>query len=179
MLPVRTEPLALATFYIQLNRTICTVCVLCYLLYQHCVFSPSMTNVPLWIYGGKSLFNLFAEGQGSDRTGSGSGLDLGHSDRLSTELRADGVWRVRLAVKLLSAGQLKVSGVCSVCRRMTERHSVHVEFYNHVVKTRFLMPFMGGVSLSWLSPSSASVSTHISQTFDKPQRKYAAFRVGV
>lgn len=46
-----------------------------------------MTYVSLWINSGNSsLFNLYTEGQGSDRTGSGSGLDLGHSDRISQSL---------------------------------------------------------------------------------------------
>lgn len=44
----------------------------------------SRVTVDLW--RGSFTRNLFAEGQGSDRTGSGSGLDLGHSDRLSESL---------------------------------------------------------------------------------------------
>lgn len=73
--------------HIQLSRTICTVCGLCYLLYQHYAISPSMTYVSLWICGGNSsLFNLFTEGRGSDRAVPGSGLDLNHSDRLSQSL---------------------------------------------------------------------------------------------
>lgn len=60
-----------------------------------------MIHVSLWIYGEvSSHFNLFTEGQGTDRTGSGSGLDLGHSDRLSQSLGLMGSLGARLAVNL-------------------------------------------------------------------------------
>lgn len=57
-----------------------TVSTLCYFSFHDlCVI------VDLWC---KFLpfFNLPTEGQGSDRTGSGSGLDLSHSDRVSQSL---------------------------------------------------------------------------------------------
>lgn len=58
------------SLHIHLNGTICTVCGLCYLLYQHYVSSPSMTHVSLRTYGGNSsLFNLLAESRGAVEPG--------------------------------------------------------------------------------------------------------------
>lgn len=74
---------------------------LCYLLCQHYAISPSTIHVSLWIYGEvSSLLTLFTEGQGSGWTGLGSGLDLGHSDRLSQSLGVMGSLGARLAVNL-------------------------------------------------------------------------------
>ena len=112
------SPLALATFYTYppLNRTICTVY---YLLYQHYVIFP---YVSLLIYGGhSSLFNLHAEGRGSDRTGSGSGLDLGHSDGFTQSLGLTDRGGVRLAVNLWTRDSWRyqvfrhIAERCSVC----------------------------------------------------------------
>lgn len=83
-----------------------------------------MSHVSLRTYGGNSsLFNLLTENRGSDRTGSSSGLDLGHSDRLSQSL---GLIDGETCCKSLNAGQLKVSGVHFMSRHLTEIRCVCV-----------------------------------------------------
>lgn len=60
-----------------------------------------MTYVSLRIYGGNSsLFNLLSEGQGSDRTWFGLWTRSWPLRQNFTELRADGLWKVRPAVNL-------------------------------------------------------------------------------
>lgn len=161
----------------QLNRTICTRCGLCYLLYQHYVISPSMTYVSLWIYGVNSSLFLTSPPRARGVIEPGRALDwISVTQTGFHRAQSRRTLEGETGCKSLNPGQLKVSGVHFMSG---QRDTMHVWFCDNVIERCFqlylqhlLLFLLFLFSCILVSSSYTSVPTHIAQSFNNPQRKY-------